>query len=144
MEFNYIINPETGKKVNINGKTGRKVLNNYVQAGSGIRSGSRIPSEQYYHTGGAIRGSSRFSSEQYCQNGGNKCKKYKKTKDPKCHIQEGCKWVVKKGCLEDSSNYRLETPDLVSSKAKSKASPKKAKSKAKASPTYYMMYRYII
>ena len=33
MEFNYIVNPKTGRKVSIYGKTGQKVLNNYMQAG---------------------------------------------------------------------------------------------------------------
>jgi len=31
MNFNYIINPESGKRVSINGKTGKKVLANYLQ-----------------------------------------------------------------------------------------------------------------
>ena len=31
MDFNYIYNPETGKKVSIYSKTGKKVLNNYVK-----------------------------------------------------------------------------------------------------------------
>ena len=31
MEFNYITNPETGKSVSIYGKTGKKVLGNYVK-----------------------------------------------------------------------------------------------------------------
>ena len=30
----------------------------------------------------------------------NKCKKYAKSKDPKCDEQEGCKWVVGTGCME--------------------------------------------
>jgi len=29
-EFQYIVNPETGRKVSIHGKTGQKVLKNYV------------------------------------------------------------------------------------------------------------------
>ena len=32
--------------------------------------------------------------------GKGKCKKFRKTKDPKCNDQPGCKWVVKKGCLD--------------------------------------------
>jgi hypothetical protein len=31
MEFNYIYNPETGRKVSIYGKTGKKILENYVK-----------------------------------------------------------------------------------------------------------------
>jgi len=31
MEFNYIINPESGKRVSINAKTGKKILNKYLQ-----------------------------------------------------------------------------------------------------------------
>ena len=46
MEFNYIVNPETGRKVSIHGKTGQKVLRNYLQAGGAMRSGSRIPADQ--------------------------------------------------------------------------------------------------
>ena len=42
MEFNYIVNPETGRRVSIHGKTGQKVLRNYLQAGGAMRSGSRI------------------------------------------------------------------------------------------------------
>ena len=30
MEFNYIINPESGRKVSIYGKTGKKVLRKYL------------------------------------------------------------------------------------------------------------------
>ena len=30
----------------------------------------------------------------------NKCKKYAKSKDPKCDEQEGCKWIVGTGCIE--------------------------------------------
>ena len=30
--------------------------------------------------------------------GGQTCSKYRKTKDPKCEEQEGCQWVVGKGC----------------------------------------------
>ena len=33
MEFNYIVNPETGRKVSIYGKTGRRVLKKYAQSG---------------------------------------------------------------------------------------------------------------
>jgi len=34
--WNKIFNPATGRKVNINGKIGKKILNNYiVQVGSG-------------------------------------------------------------------------------------------------------------
>jgi len=51
--FEYIVNPETGRKVNVNGKTGRRILNNYInQLGGAIRAGSRIPSDQYLQTGG--------------------------------------------------------------------------------------------
>ena len=47
-KFEFIVNPETGRRVNVNGKIGRKVLNNYVnQLGGAIRAGSRIPSSQY-------------------------------------------------------------------------------------------------
>ena len=135
MEFNYIVNPETGRKVSIYGKTGQRVLNNYFQAGGGIRSGSRIPPSQYCHNGGGIRSGSRIPPSQYCQKGGNKCKKYRKTKDPKCKEQAGCKWVVRQGCLEDyspasSSLLKLKTP----TKAK-KSSPKKSSLQKLKKPT---------
>ena len=29
-----------------------------------------------------------------------KCNKFKKNKDPKCNEQDGCQWVVNKGCLD--------------------------------------------
>ena len=47
MEFAYIVNPETGRKVNINGLIGRRVIKNYiqrVQTGGFVRSSSRMPS----------------------------------------------------------------------------------------------------
>ena len=31
MEFNYIVNPESGKKVSIYNRTGKKVLRNYIK-----------------------------------------------------------------------------------------------------------------
>ena len=107
MEFNFIVNPETGRRVSIYGKTGKKVLRKYLQTGGALRSGSRIPSDQYCQGGGSIRGSSRIPSDQYCQKGGNNCKKYKKTKEPKCQEQDGCKWVVRQGCLENEVNVPL-------------------------------------
>ena len=36
------------------------------------------------------------------------CKKFKKTKDPKCNEQLGCDWVVGKGCLNESSVKSLK------------------------------------
>ena len=107
MEFNYIVNPESGRRVSIYGKTGQRVLRNYLQAGGAMRSGSRIPPNQYCHNGGAMRSGSRIPPQQYCQNGGNKCKQYKKTKEPKCEEQDGCKWVVRQGCLEDEVHVPL-------------------------------------
>ena len=52
MEFAYIVNPESGKKVKIDGKTGRRVLRNYLKQAKGgaIRSGSRMPSCGAYKT----------------------------------------------------------------------------------------------
>ena len=99
MEFNYIVNPETGRKVSIYGKTGQRVLNNYIQNGGAMRSGSRIPSDQY-QVGGAVRSGSRIPASQY-QVGGGTCKKFRKTKDPKCNEQPGCNWEVGKGCQGD-------------------------------------------
>jgi len=31
----------------------------------------------------------------------NRCRKFRKTKDPKCKDQSGCKWVVGTGCIRD-------------------------------------------
>ena len=39
-EFNYIYNPETGKNVSIYGKTGKKVLKNYVKYLNSLKGGS--------------------------------------------------------------------------------------------------------
>ena len=39
-----------------------------------------------------------------------KCKGLRKTKDPKCEEQKGCRWVVRKGCRA------IESPDVVKSK----------------------------
>ena len=116
MEFNYIVNPETGRKVSIYGKTGQRVLNNYMHSGGAMRSGSRIPADQYqvggamrsgsripaaqYQVGGAMRSGSRIPAAQY-QVGGGTCKKFRKTKDPKCDEQPGCHWEVGKGCQDD-------------------------------------------
>jgi hypothetical protein len=35
MQYNQIVNPETGRRVNINGKIGQKVLKNYIQEMNG-------------------------------------------------------------------------------------------------------------
>lgn len=51
--FQYIVNPKTGRRVNVNGKLGRQILNNYVnQLGGFIRAGSRIPADQFLQAGG--------------------------------------------------------------------------------------------
>jgi hypothetical protein len=42
VEFNFINNPETGKKVSIYGKTGKKVLNNYVKYLIKLKGGKKI------------------------------------------------------------------------------------------------------
>ena len=44
--FNKIVNPETGKKVNINSKTGKKVLNNYSLIGGFFRSRNKNNSKK--------------------------------------------------------------------------------------------------
>ena len=126
MEFNFIVNPETGRRVSIHGKTGKKVLRNYLQTGGAMRSGSRIPSDQYCQDGGSIRGSSRIPSDQYCQKGGNKCRQYRKTKDPKCGEQFGCKWVVKKGCLESESVAPIKASPVLKKVVKTSSSSKKS------------------
>jgi len=36
------------------------------------------------------------------------CKKYKKTKDPKCEEQDGCKWVVGLGCVETNGQVQQQ------------------------------------
>lgn len=46
--YQFIINPETGRKVNINGRLGKKIINNYLQAGGFIRAGIRMPSCDVY------------------------------------------------------------------------------------------------
>jgi hypothetical protein len=70
MEYQYIVNPETGRRVNLFGKIGQRVIRNYISNMNGgmIRDGSRIPPEQY-QTGGMIRSRSRIPPEQY-QTGG--------------------------------------------------------------------------
>ena len=51
--FQYIVNPKTGRRVNVNGKLGKQILNNYVnQLGGYIRAGSRIPADQFLQAGG--------------------------------------------------------------------------------------------
>lgn len=37
------------------------------------------------------------------------CKKFKKTKEPICDKQQGCKWVVKKGCLNVDSDSSVDS-----------------------------------
>jgi len=132
MEFNFIVNPESGRRVSIYGKTGKKVLRKYLQTGGAMRSGSRIPSDQYCQGGGAIRGSSRIPSDQYCQKGGNNCKKYKKTKEPKCQEQVGCKWVVRQGCHENE----VDVPLAPEPKRVTKTPPSKPKSSKKPCKSY--------
>ena len=62
--YEYIVNPKTGRKVNVNGTIGRKVIQNYLkQLGGFIRSGSRMPScDAYRQDGGFIRSGSRMPS----------------------------------------------------------------------------------
>jgi hypothetical protein len=53
--FEYIINPETGKRISIYGNSGKKVLNKYItQLGGAIRNRSIIPSDQFLQAGGDI------------------------------------------------------------------------------------------
>ena len=114
MEFNYIVNPETGRKVSLNGKNGQRVLRNYLQAG------------------GAIRGSSRIPSDQYCQKGGDGCTQYRKTKKPKCEDQSDCEWIKNKGCKSKKASPKPKAKKASPKPKAKKASPKpKAK---KASP----------
>jgi hypothetical protein len=135
MEFNYITNPETGRKVNIYGKTGQRVLNNYLQSAGAIRSGSIIPPEQFQR-GGAIRSGSIIPPEQF-QRGGSNCKKFRKTKDPKCEEQDGCYWETGKGCLDRAPvSIKEVSPKKATKKSSSKvrAVPASAPVSAAAAP----------
>ena len=46
--YQFIINPVTGRKVNVNGKLGKTIIKNYLQAGGFIRAGIRMPSCDVY------------------------------------------------------------------------------------------------
>jgi len=41
MEYQYIVNPKTGRKCNINGKLGREVIRNYAQKGGMFKFGAK-------------------------------------------------------------------------------------------------------
>lgn len=45
----------------------------------------------------------RGGRKVYLSGGGGECRSFRKTKDPKCEDQEGCKWVVGKGCQSTES-----------------------------------------
>lgn len=40
-EYNYIVNPTTGRKVNVSGRVGKSIINNYLKYGM-IGSGKKI------------------------------------------------------------------------------------------------------
>ena len=103
MEYQFIVNPETGRRVNLFGKIGQRVITNYFSNMNGgmIRDGSRIPTEQYqtggmirsrsrippqqYQTGGMIRSRSRIPPQQYQVGGDDHCKKgYSEDIEGKC------------------------------------------------------------
>ena len=48
----------------------------------------------------------------------SKCKKLRKTKDPKCNDQDGCKWIVGKGCSDNESRGSIPSPPKKSSCSK--------------------------
>ena len=60
------------------------------------------------------------------------CKKYKKTKVPKCNDQPGCHWEVRKGCLDNVVEVKKPGP----SKVKGKNKPSKAFKKKELASTY--------
>lgn len=105
-KFEFIVNPETGRRVNVNGKIGRKVLNNYVnQLGGAIRAGSRIPSSQYLQDGGhdgpcGVKASSGRCAKSAswdrvnCALRNGRCVK---NKSPKKAAKKAVKKMVKKG-----------------------------------------------
>jgi hypothetical protein len=62
----------------------------------------------------------------------SKCKKHKKTKDPKCNEQEGCKWETGKGCLEISTPNPKPNPKAP--KPNPKPNPKAPKPNPKPNP----------
>ena len=104
--YNQIVNPETGRLVNVNGKIGRRVLNNYVnQLGGAIRAGSRIPSGQYLQAGGhngpcgvnASTGRCKKMTSWDRENCALKNGRCVKNKSPKEAAKKAVKKMVKKG-----------------------------------------------
>ncbi len=75
-----ICNPKTGRWVKRNGKIGRQILANQSPSPSPSPSPPGSPGYQYKN-----------------------CRKYRKTKDPKCKDQDGCEWVVGTGCIRSPS-----------------------------------------
>ena len=51
--YNYIVNPETGRKVNINGRLGRKILKRYLMVSELVRNSNRLFNR--YQRGGNLR-----------------------------------------------------------------------------------------
>ena len=77
---NKICNPKTGRCVKRNGKIGRQILANQSPSPSPSPSPPGSPGYQYKN-----------------------CRKYRKTKYPKCNDQDGCEWVVGTGCIRSPS-----------------------------------------
>ena len=105
-KFEFIVNPETGRKVNVNGKVGRTVLNNYInQLGGAIRAGSRIPSDQFLQSGGHNGPCAVKASSGRCAKGASwdrvncalKNGRCVKNKSPKKAAKKAVKKMVKKG-----------------------------------------------
>ena len=104
--YNFIVNPETGRHVNVNGKIGRKVLNNYLnQLGGAIRAGSRIPSSQFLQAGGHDGPCGVNPSSGRCAKSASwdrvncalKNGRCRKNKSPKKAAKKRVKKMVKKG-----------------------------------------------
>jgi hypothetical protein len=121
--YNKITNPITGRKVNINGNTGKKIINNYLKQFGGGNSNS-IEKKTIYHLG-LIHGNfpaTKLLSEEYCKNNFKKQIKGEKKKSLNTNIKT--KLCAKnKGCIyktvkTNSGNKKLCVPNNTQKKNK--------------------------
>ena len=74
-KYNQIVNPLTGRRVNINGKIGQNVLRNYMQALNNEQIGSGDKCGYNPETDRCGRSKKHIENEEWCEPGNkNRCK----------------------------------------------------------------------
>ena len=88
MDLKYIINPNTGRKVTVDGVIGNRILHRYLsQSGGFVRSNSRMPTCTIYSQSG---GECAAVGKKNSSTGKRRCKKHPKS-DGKCILNPGTK-----------------------------------------------------